>query len=70
MQGVQERALQKKTVLLTGKLKQQQAMYESAREERNAYSKSMMDVEAEISRVSREFKDMAKAVSGGLEWGW
>ena len=62
LQEVQERTLLKKSVLLTKKLKQQQSMYESVRDERSKYSKALTEVDAEINRISREFKDMTNMV--------
>lgn len=63
LQEVQEKALMKKSVLLGAKLKQQQGMYETARNEKNSYSKSLIEVEAEISKITLEFRGMTKSVS-------
>jgi Tfp pilus assembly protein PilN len=63
IQVVQEQALKKKIIEQTGKLKQQQSVYESARDERNAYSKSLLEVEGEIAGISRQFRSMTKMVS-------
>ena len=69
LQGVQEVALKRKIIDLNGKLKQQQSVYEGARDERNSYSKTLLDVEAEITKISHDFKSITKLVRCCTEMG-
>jgi flagellar motility protein MotE (MotC chaperone) len=62
VQLIHEQALKKKIIEQTRKLKQQQSVYDSARDERNAYSKSLLEVEGDIAGISRQFKNMTKMV--------
>lgn len=62
LQEIQELTVQKKTVELGKKLKQQQSVYEAARDERNAYSKNLLEIEEDIQRITFQFKSMTKLV--------
>ena len=44
------------------KLRLQQNVYDVARDERTSYSKSLLQVEDEITVISREFRSMTRMV--------
>ena len=56
MREVQIGDLVKKVQDWEQKLKQQQALYESVRADRNHYSKALVDKEDEISELTKKFK--------------
>lgn len=58
LQELQMSALQRKIQEAEGKLKQQQNLYEAVRNDRNLYSKNLMESQKEITQMKRRFKIM------------
>ena len=56
VQELQAAALQRKITEQTTKLKQQQSLYESVRIERNSYSKQLVECQAAVEEMKRQFK--------------
>uniref|UniRef100_A0A383VEV0 Cilia- and flagella-associated protein 58 central coiled coil domain-containing protein n=1 Tax=Tetradesmus obliquus TaxID=3088 RepID=A0A383VEV0_TETOB len=54
--------LQKRITDGDGRLKQQQALYEAVRADRNMYSKSLIEAQDEISEMKRKFKIMGHQI--------
>ena len=54
--------LQKRISEGEGRLKQQQALYEAVRADRNLYSKSLIESQDEIAEMKRKFKIMGHQI--------
>lgn len=54
--------LQKRVADTDGKLKQQQALYESVRSDRNLYSKSLVEAQDEVSELRRKFRVLSHVI--------
>jgi len=63
--------LQKRVNEGEGRLKQQQALYEAVRADRNLYSKTLIEAQDEINELKRKFKIQAHQVGrGAVEGLW
>jgi chromosome segregation ATPase len=62
LQELQIAALQRKIEEGSGKLKQQQALYEAVRADRNMYSKSLVAAHADIGDMRRTFRTLKRSI--------
>lgn len=61
LQELQMAALQKKIEEGTGKLKQQQSLYDAVRADRNLYSKNLAEATQEITDMKRAYKQLSRS---------
>jgi chromosome segregation ATPase len=62
LQELQIAALQRKLEEGSGKVKQQQALYEAVRADRNMYSKSLVAAHADIGEMRRTFRTLKRSI--------